>query len=484
MINFTLMKHQQRLIERCKDKDHFYIAHDMGSGKTCSALQILRYKCFKHNRLLRTLILPPLSVKINWKREIENFTKIHRDQVHVLKDTGKKREAQLQRIIFNPQTNNDDATAVIIVNYDALTTKGIVELLHSWKPEMIICDEAHLVKNPKSTRSKEVMKLADQARYKLLLSGTPIANSELDFFMPFRIMDGGETFGKNYFQFRGNWFLGYKPIKTARGLEYTKFQLNPSRRDEFFKLLYSKMDIVKKEDCLDLPPLVRVTREVELSDEQTKAYKELKKDLVAFIERDHQEPKAIVAQMAVTKALRLYQIVCGSVTADDGSLVTFENTPRTKELESLLEELAPNHKVIVWSIFRADYAAIQKVCEKLGVKYALLTGGQSEKEKQKSVDDFQQDQETRVLIANQASGGVGLNLTAASYSIYYSKDSSHIKDSQSNDRNYRNGSQVHEKITRIDLHASRTVEDNIVEALVGKKNLSDMILTKDFMEKL
>lgn len=484
MINFTLMKHQAASIERAKDCDHYAWLHDMGTGKTCTSLQILRYKCFLHKRLLRTVIFCPLSVTINWKREIEKFTKINDGQVHYLKGSGKKREEQLAKLIYNPLTQKNDAEQVIVLNYDAVQSQIILGLLMEWNPEFMICDEAHLLKNYKAIRAKHVCLLADRAKYRYLLTGTPILNSPMDLFFPYRIKDGGATFGKNFFVFRASYFYDKNAAWADKDNHFPKWTINPKREAELNSLLYQSADRVMKSECLDLPPLVRMIRHVELSDDQKKAYKDMKRDLIAYIDLNQGKPKAVVAQLAVTKALRLQQIVAGSVTADDGSLVTFDDTPRLKELETILEEISTNNKAIVWSIFKADYRAIEKVCKKLGIKYCFLTGEQTLKEKQASMDQFNDDPETKVIIANQAAGGTGTNLIAASYMIYFSKDFSLGKDQQSNDRNYRQGSQIHDQITRIDLVAPGTIDETVMDALAGKLEVAERILSKEFINNI
>lgn len=426
----------------------------------------------------------PLAVVINWSREVEKFTKIQDSSVHYLKGNGKRRENQLAKVIFNPQTNKNDHPGIIIVNYDALTSKSIYNMLLDWKPEFLICDEAHLLKNQKSQRAKAVCNIADKAKYKFMLSGTPVLNTPMDLFMPYRIMDGGKSFGQNFFTFRASYFVDENASWSHKDNHFPKFVVNPRRIQELNSIIYQSADRVDKKDCLDLPPLVKTCRYVELSDDQKKAYVQMKKDFIAFIEQESGKPKAVVAQLAVTKALRLQQIVAGSVTADDGSLVTFEDTPRIKELESILEEITPNHKVIVWSIFKADYRAIAKVCDKLGVKYGMITGEQTASEKQVSIDNFQEDPECKVIIANQASGGTGLNLTAASYMVYFSKSFSLAHDLQSEARNYRNGSQIHESITRIDLIAKDTIDELITEALNKKVEIAETILSREFKEIL
>ena len=119
---------------------------------------------------------------------------------------------------------------------------------------------------------------------------------------------------------------------------------------------------VKKEECLDLPPLVRKTIKVELSPEQKKLYKQMKEELVAFV-----NDKACVASIALVKALRLMQITSGFITAEDED-ISFKKTPRREALKELLEQITPHSKVLIWSVFKDNYKTIREVSDELKIK--------------------------------------------------------------------------------------------------------------------
>jgi SNF2 family DNA or RNA helicase len=157
-----------------------------------------------------------------------------------------------------------------------------------------------------------------------------------------------------------------------------------------------------------------------------------------------------------------------------GEGVELKDVPRLEALRELLEDLTDGHKVIVWAVFKANYAMIGALCRKLGIEYTELTG--EIKDKDTNVHKFRTDPKCRVLIANPGAGGVGINLVEASYSIYYSKGFSLEHDIQSEARNYRGGSHIHEKITRIDLVAKGTIDDIINEALRNKLDVAQQVL--------
>jgi SNF2 family DNA or RNA helicase len=214
---------------------------------------------------------------------------------------------------------------------------------------------------------------------------------------------------------------------------------------------------------------VRVSVPVTLSPEQTKAYNDMKKEFLVFVEAG-----VAVAQLAITKALRMQQILSGFLKLEDGAIHRFEKNPRATALNDLLEDIAPNHKVIVWSIFHEDHEVVKQACRNAKVQYAELTGLVANK--QAEIDRFQTDDKCRVMIASQAAGGTGVNLTAANYMIYYSRGYSLEHDMQSEARAYRGGSERHASITRIDLIAENTIDVAVLKALQGKKDLSMDIL--------
>ena len=130
----------------------------------------------------------------------------------------------------------------------------------------------------------------------------------------------------------------------------------------------------------------------------------------------------------------------------------------------------------MWANFIEKYKMIADVCTKLVIGYRFIVGGQGNKEREQQMDEFRTDPNVRVMIANQAAGGVGINLVEASYAIYYSKSFRLEDDLQSEARNYRGGSEVHEKVTRIDIVTKGTIDELVNETLSRKNQVSGEIL--------
>jgi len=472
----SLWDHQKKIIAIAEERTHYAIFAEMGTGKTCTAIQILRLWCARNKRPLRTLVLCPPAVRNVWKREIERFSKLGKYTL-VLDGSGKKREKDFAERAFNDELPNNSAPAIFITNYESLLMKELFQLFKTWGIEVLILDESQRAKDLKSKRTKLCIELADTTPYKLLLTGTPILNTAMDIWSQFRILDKGETFDRNFYAFRARYFYD-RNANMPTSKHFPDWRPLPGLAETFNKLIYAKATRVLKKDCLDLPPLVRQRVEVDLSPEQERMYVSMRDEYVAYM-----GTQACVASIALTKILRLQQMVSGFwVDDEEDKPRSFKDNPRLIVLKELLKDIAHTSKVIVWASFRHSYVDLIKVCEELEIPHVCLYGGMTDKSRQVSIDSFQTDSLVRVMIANPAAGGVGITLTAASYMIYYSRTFSLEHDLQSEARAHRGGSEIHAKITRIDIVTPGTVDEVILDALERKENLaSDILRIKDLL---
>lgn len=467
-----LWKHQEEAIRRATapGQRDFALFFDMGTGKTATTINILRHRYFENKRIMRTLILCPVVVCENWRREFNAHSKIGH-QVFVLKGSEKQRLA-----LFNEKKELRSAP-IFVTNYEALQMKGLMQALLNWKAEILVCDESQRLKNPKAVRTKMAIMLADLAKHRHILSGLPILNTPLDIWSQFRVLDKGESFldhlgyPLNFWAFRNRYFYD-KNAGMPVDRHFPKFLPVDGCLESLNKIIYKKAMRVMKSECLDLPPFIRIKIEVDLDPEQERLYESMKKHFIAYLKSG----EAVTAQIAVTKALRLQQIVSGYCKTEDGKEITLKHNPRLDALESLLEDIPSTEKVIIWATFKENYRQIRNLCEKLGLTYVELHGDIDRKQHQKSIDSFQTDPSIRVMIANQGAGGIGVNLTAASVAIVYSRNFNADHDQQSEARNYRGGSEIHTKVTRYDLIAKNTIDEIIVESLANKLNIAEEIL--------
>jgi SNF2 family DNA or RNA helicase len=461
-----LWAHQVEGVKRSLEQNTFALFFEVGTGKTATAIRSLCERMNGAKKYFRTIVFAPPVVLVNWKREFAKFSDIDQTRIQVLSGSGKERLEILKK----------RKAQIYVTNYESLLMKDLFEELKKFQPEFIIFDEGHKLKNPQAVRSKKAAELAELAKYKLLLTGTPILNSCMDLFQQFKVLDGGQTFGKNFFTFRAKYFMD-KNARMPAHLHFPDWQIKPGSMDAFNKIIHERGAVARKEDCLDLPPLIRKRVEVEMSLKQLKAYESMRKDFVAAVDGG-----VAVADLAITKALRLQQIVSGFVTTEgngqeDLRTVCFDENPRIKALGEVLEEIfEQGQKAIIWAVFHENYAQIRKLLESMKVKFVELHGEINGKKRQDSIDSFNDDPEIMGLIGHPGSGGVGCNLVSASYSVYYSRGFSLEYDLQSEARNYRAGSERHKSITRIDLVAPNTIDDLILERLSNKQTISNKVL--------
>jgi SNF2 family DNA or RNA helicase len=464
--------HQLEAIERAKTTKDLALFWEMGTGKTATTINILRDRYVEYGGVAPTLILAPIVVLENWREEIgvhggEDLQK----KVVVLKGTAVKKTKLLERAIY-------DKSRIVIANYECMQNKTLLELFKRFGASIIVCDESQRCKSPTSKRAKAIASLAKSARHRYILSGTPVLNSPMDIFMQFKILDGGETFGDNFFVFRSKYFMD-ENAGMPKHAHFPNWVTRAGALNAISDAIGKKALRKTKDECLDLPPLVKEKIYVEMSADQKRAYKEMRDDFITTVKdaKGEGRERAAVADLAITKGLRLQQIVSGHVKTEDGEVHSFTNTPRVKALTELLGDLTGTSKVIVWACFKHNYRDIARVCEGLNVGYTELHGGI--KDKDGAIKEFRRDPKCRVIIANAASAGIGVNLIEAAYSIYFSKSFRLEDDVQSEARNHRGGSEIHEKITRIDLVAQGTIDEQVTEALEKKLNIAEAILDWD-----
>jgi len=456
--NQPMWAHQKDLIEKALTLDNYALFWDPGVGKSRGIIELLRQKFKQEGGLFNTLILCPTVVCENWRDEWAKFSKVPDEEVEVLRGSGK----------YRTQRAKVTKARILITNYQALLMEDLVTALKVWRPVCIIADESHRLKSAGAKTTKKAIELSLKAKYKYILTGTPILNNLMDFYSQFKFLDGGETFG-NSFSFFKNFYFYNKNANAPSHVTWPDWVLRPSAEHEVKEKVFKKAMYVEKSKCLDLPPFVRKKIEVGLSPEQLKHYKQMEREFVTYI-----NDQACSASIALTKGLRLMQILSGFIKTEDGKEIRFKDTPRIEALREILADIAPYHKVIVWACFKENYTMIKEVCAKLKLDFVELHGGT--KDRAGAIHSFQTDERVRVLIGNAGAGGIGVNLTAASYAVYYSRSFSLEHDVQSEARNYRGGSDIHQKITRIDLVCKGSLDEHVLEALSTKQDISDAVL--------
>jgi SNF2 family DNA or RNA helicase len=447
----------------------FALLADPGCGKTYAAITILRTLAATKNTS-RVLVICPSVVINNWKAETVKYSEHKDDLGKVFPLTDAKKRVQTMSEIAHL-----GYSGVVVTNYESFDNEVFYGLVSKWLPHVIVCDELHRIKSYKSKRAKNIVKLGERASFRLGLTGSAILNSPMDLFMQWKFIDQGKSFGTNFFNFRNAYFFDANSKWAGKANYFPKWEPNPGKFHQLSDSIKRSSIRVVKDECLDLPPLIKKTIKLQMSPKQKRAYEQMHRDFIAFVDNGGDRPAAVVAQLALTKALRLMQIASGFAAVEEGEGVVFPENPKLDAIEKILED-NPDAKVIIWCSYKANYTAIGERLTKLKVPHVFITGEQDAKEKQQAIDSFQNDPKIPVVVANRRSGGIGINLTASPLSVTFSRNFSLEEELQSEARNYRSGSEIHESITQIDLIMEGTIEEQIVEALKNKSNISEIIL--------
>src|SRR5690606_13269917 len=345
--------HQRQVIEACARPHvtHHALFWEVGTGKTATVINILRAKELFGKRVL---IFCPLSVASNWVREIRK----HAPEVPVKEIldlapmSGARREKEMLKLAG--PWGNLEKPKILIVNYDALSRDSFYAMLKEWSPEVLVCDESQRIKNPKALRTKRIIELSTKCLNRYLLSGTPVLNSPMDIFSQFLVLDQGVSFGKNFFTFRAKYFEDKNATMAGMSHYFPKWVPRAGSLEEFNQKIARHSSRVIKSECLDLPELVKKRHFVELSPEQKRMYKEIKEEFLTWFKTQDDVNVPVVANIALTKLLRLQQVLSGFVKDAEGNTHRIAKNPRLEALRDLLEVLTPDHKVIVWAIFKEN----------------------------------------------------------------------------------------------------------------------------------
>lgn len=470
--------HQLEAIRRADLLPDYGLFWEPGTGKTATTIHMLRAKFNAVRRLLRTVIFCPPIVVRNWRDEFMRHSNIDPAKVVLLTGSGKQRLALFEK--------HRTEGCVFVTNYESLLMDELFAAMLAWVPEALVFDESHKCKDGTAKRTKRAMELATPKidrngviikpapKHRYILSGTPVLNSPLDIFCQYVLLDGGATFGQNFYAFRSRYFHD-KNAGMPKGRYFPQWEILPGSIEAINEKIFGKAMRVLKKDCLDLPPFVTTTIKVGMTPQQAAAYKEMKDEYITFIESEEGQ-KPVSATLAITKALRLMQMTSGYAKTVDGQEISLKETPKEEALRELLAELTPNHKVIVWAVWKENYATIRRICESLKIKYVELTGDTPQAKRFTNQDLFNNDPDYRVCIGHPGSGGIGINLVESDTSIFYSRNFSLEQSIQAEARNYRGGSEIHEKVTRYDIVCEGTIDELVTEKLASKTEISDRVL--------
>lgn len=495
------MKHQLIALKRMAEHDKIYrnkfgesffaLHMEMGTGKTWVFLAHAE-RLHKEGKVDGLLVIAPRGVHTNWiLREIPQ----HLSAEHVARcwrtGAGKREREEMADVLSLPKrgtVKKNGKLRILAINIDAIATKDGFEFAKKFCQTfkvMIVLDEATRIKNEATARFAAAMKLGSLVSYRYEGTGLPITNKPNDLFAQFEWLQSGLLGTISYRAFVAEYSVLLNPQEDW-GFK-KMIEKNPRMRyaqivkkdDATGKPMYRNLDKlnallaphayrVLKKDCTDLPDKVFKQVYFSLTPRQRLLYRQMEDDLRYQLEDGTIEA---VAQLNVVS--KLQQITSGFILLKDSTVfLEKDDNPRLGALKDLMENFE-GKKVIVWAWFKEEIKAIAALMTQLGRKPVQYHGGTSDADRTVAIDSFQTG-DADTFIGNQASGGIGITLTAASQTIYYSNSFNLEHRAQSEDRNHRTGQKT--QVTYHDIIAEDTVDDVISLALQTKTNLVAEVL--------
>ena len=464
--------HQLKALEMSWDKKVFAYFMEMGTGKSKVLIDNMSI-LYDKGLINGALIIAPKGVYKNWfDSEIPTHMPEHVEKTMVLWESsaGKSKEKELQKLFKSSYDLH-----ILIMNVEALSTKKgkqFAEKFLSCHKTLMAIDESTTIKNPGAIRTKTIICLGDKVSYKRILTGSPVTKSPLDLFTQCYFLDPWLLDHQSYYTFKTRYAITKQINVSGRMVHIVVGYRNIGELSDKLKPFSHR---VLKDDCLDLPPKTYMKRTIQLSEEQSKVYKQMKEIALATL-----NGKMITTVNVITQLMRLHQITCGHFKSDDGVTQTLKSN-RLDELMDVLSEM--EGKAVIWAHYRYDIEVIVEAIKKEYGDKSVVTyyGDTSTEDRQKAIKLIQDpNSPVRFIVGTPQTGGYGITLTGASTMIYYSNGYDLEKRQQSEARIDRIGQE--KPMTYIDIIAEGTVDEKIVKALRTKINIATEIMGEELKE--
>ena len=464
--------HQLKALEMSWDKKVFAYFMEMGTGKSkvlIDNIAMLYNKGFING----ALIIAPKGVYKNWAdSEIPTHMPDHVEKKVVLWEATitKSKQKELDTLF-----KTDEDLHILVMNVEAFSTKKGTQFAQkflSCHKTLMAIDESTTIKSPTAARTKSIIDLGKDVKYKRILTGSPVTKSPLDLFTQCFFLDAWLLEQQSYYSFKTRYAITRKINVGARSVEIVVGYRNLGELSDRLKSFSYR---VLKDDCLDLPEKTFMKRIIKLSEEQQKVYNQMKQLALAEL-----NGKLVTTASVLTQLMRLHQITCGHFKSDDGSVQILKNE-RIDELLNILNEV--EGKAIIWAHYRHDIEVIVDNIKKEYGDNSVMTyyGDTSTEDRQKAITKIQDpNSPVRFLVGTPQTGGYGITLTGASTMIYYSNGYDLEKRQQSEARIDRIGQT--KNMTYIDIIAENTVDEKIVDALRKKVNIASKVMGEELKD--
>lgn len=476
-----LRDYQREAVDRMAGKKAFALLMAMRTGKTAVALADFG-RLETSGECQDLLIAAPAGCYRTWLGEIDKHLAPElrsRLRVNVwTSGMGAAKREELEEFLHAA-----NGPRAFLVNVEALSVKSTgareaCEMFLAPRRSMMIIDESVVVKSPKAKRTKYInANLAPMADYRRILSGLPTPRSPLDLYCQFEFLDKRILRQPLYRSFMHRYAIVKQTTFGGRLRRPAEIVVGYRNTDELADLI--EPHSYRVEFRPNIPPSYTI-REVELTPEQKRMYRELKEEATTMLEGS----SYVSVDLVIVQMLRLHQVLCGHVKDENGVEHTIPEN-KTKELMSILEDYAG--KAVIWCSYDAD---VRKVAEAIAREYdevdpvtnvplpttvARFWGGNVSTREQEEAR-FKSDPRCRFMVSTPDAGGRGRTWDVADLVIYYSSRNNLDHRDQSEMRAHATGKV--KQVDYIDLIAPGTVEEKILQALRSKMDLA-AIITKD-----
>lgn len=422
---------------------------EQGTGKTLTTIAFLQY-LFTEHKVSRVVIVCPLTVIEVWVEQIKAHWQDHPPLYSFLDEAYDRVAAALP--------------GIFLVNYERFVR--LRKLFYHLDYDVSVVDESHRIKNHASKQSKAIAKI--RAPIRLMLTGTPIGNSPLDLWAQFRYLDP-DALDKTISTFR-------EDFCRKGGFMGLKWVLKSNKQKELMKIVDRYAFRMKKEQAFDLPPEITMTRHFELSTPERKAYDTLVDDLVLST-----EGFTVTTPLVVTQLMKLRQVTGGFVK-DDNAANQYLGDSKLQALKDYLKnDLPDGDRFVVFCVFKQEIAMIQDLLKELKLSFGTIAGSVEPAERAQVIKKLATGGLDGVL-CQMAAGSVGIDLTRANHTIFYSTDFSYINYYQARARVHRHGQK--KKTTHLHLIAKKTIDGTCHKALLDKSDVAEQALSQLRKERI
>jgi SNF2 family DNA or RNA helicase len=440
-----------------------------GSGKTKTSIDLHSAR-YLAGQIDAVVVVCPFSVKQNWVEQIQIHSPVPTTIATLDLDKGagvEFEEGKLRWLIVGIESLQSSVRAFESLKDFTLAHRGAM-----------VVDESSRIKNPDAVRAQRCADIGKRCKYRSIMTGTEITQGILDLYMQFEFLDPQIIGIGDWYSFRNRYaIMGGFRDEHGRAKEIVGYQ----NVDELMEIIRPFTIVVTKEEALpELPPKTFTTRVVRMNEEQRRMYKELKTDLLTEIAGKEIEPKNVLEQ-----CLRLQEVSCGfySIPEEDpiSGKMTYRKYPvpgKDPKIAALMEFLEETPgKVIIWSRFRFQIAAIADALRKGYGPDSVVEfhGGIDEGARKVARRRFQDKNDpVRFFVGNQTTGGIGIDLFAASVMVYMCNTFSLEDRIQSEDRMHRIGQDA-QKMLYVDVVAEGTIDRMVLTSLSQKLDLATFV---------